>query len=82
MKTSPCRRTVLASGPSAEVARCTCGHLHLSVGPVTLRMDEDTLHAAWHTMGDALRSLTEPLETAEPAPLASAEGPAVGGWKQ
>jgi hypothetical protein len=76
MPVSPCCRTVLARGPSAEVARCSCGHLHLSLGPVTIRLDEDTLHAAWHTVGDALRALRE--ESAG----AHAPEPQPGAWKQ
>ena len=75
MPTTPCCRTLLARGPSAEVTRCTCGHLHLSVGPVTIRMDEDTLHAAWHTVGEALRALSHAAH--EPP-----EPEAARGWKQ
>lgn len=75
MPTPPCCRTILARSPSAEVARCSCGHLHLSLGPVTIRMDEGTLHAAWHTLGDALRALSS-------APEAVPEAVATGGWKQ
>lgn len=75
MPTPPCCRTILARSPSAEVARCSCGHLHLTLGPLTIRMDEGTLHAAWHTLGDALRALS-------PAPEAVPEATATGGWKQ
>ena len=76
MSMSPCCRTVLARGPSAEVARCSCGHVHLSLGPVTIRLDEDTLHAAWHTVGDALRAMAE-----ERSGAAAPEAPS-GAWKQ
>lgn len=76
MTASPCCRTLLARSPCAEVTRCSCGHVHLSLGPVTIRLDEDTLHAAWHTLGDALRALAE----------ARHEAPVVDGqpgeWKQ
>ena len=75
MPPSPCRRTVLARGPSAEVARCTCGHIHLSLGPVTIRLDEDTLHATWHTVGDALRTLSGGVEEVAPEAPSSE-------WKQ
>ncbi|ATB31694.1 hypothetical protein [Melittangium boletus] len=71
-----CCRTILARGPSAEVARCSCGHIHLSIGPVTIRLDEDSLHAAWHTVGDALRALSEGARRA-PAPEVQN-----GEWKQ
>ncbi|QRN95034.1 hypothetical protein JRI60_39015 [Archangium violaceum] len=75
MPTPTCCRTLLAHSPSAEVARCTCGHIHLSLGPMTIRMDEDTLHAVWHTMGDALRALASP-------PAAPPEPAIAGRWKQ
>ena len=76
MSAPPCCRTLLARGPSAEIARCSCGHIHLSLGPVTIRLDAETLHAAWHTMGDALRALADERHgTAEPVPASSE-------WKQ
>ncbi|MBM7118358.1 hypothetical protein [Archangium primigenium] len=76
MSLPTCHRTILARGPSAEVARCSCGHIHLSMGPVTIRLDEDSLHAAWHTVGDALRALSE----GRPQPLAREDQG--GEWKQ
>ena len=76
MSSPTCCRTLLARGPSAEVARCSCGHIHLSLGPMTIRLDEETLHAVWHTMGDALRALAEAAH-AETAPAAASSE-----WKQ
>lgn len=74
-----CCRTVLARGPCAEVTRCSCGHIHLAMGPVTLRVEEDVLRAIGLTVAEALQQLGEregpTAETAEPA-LSS------GGWKQ
>ena len=74
-----CCRTVLARGPCAEVTRCSCGHIHLAMGPVTLRVEEDVLRAIGLTVAEALQQLGEregsPVETAEPV-LTS------GGWKQ
>ncbi len=84
MTTPHCHRTLLARSPGAEVARCTCGHIHVSVGPVTIRMDEDTLHAAWHTLGEALRSLTA-SPSVEPGGVAHAGAGArrvPGEWEQ
>jgi hypothetical protein len=74
-----CCRTLLARGPCAEVTRCSCGHIHLSIGPVTLRVDEDTLHAAWHTMGDALRTLAAGHQASEKV---SEPEPRHPEWKQ
>lgn len=74
-----CGKTVLARGPCAEVTRCSCGHIHLAMGPVTIRVEEDVLRAIGLTVAEALQQLGEregaPVETAEPA-LTS------GGWKQ
>ncbi|MET0406570.1 MAG: hypothetical protein ABW123_29400, partial [Cystobacter sp.] len=77
MSSHPCCRTLLARGPSAEVARCSCGHIHLSLGPMTIRLDEETLHAMWHTVGDALRAISNMTaeERAEAAATSSE-------WKQ
>jgi hypothetical protein len=74
-----CGKTVLARGPCAEVTRCSCGHIHLAMGPVTIRVEEDVLRAIGMTLAEALQQLGEredsPVETAEPALTSS-------GWKQ
>lgn len=36
---APCSRTVLARGPIGSVERCTCGSIHLCVGPLSLRLE-------------------------------------------
>lgn len=80
-----CCRAVLARGPCAEVTRCSCGHIHLAVGPVTLRLEEDVLRALGHTLVEAIHQLELPpaheAEAQEPAPTA-AHGAPTGGWKQ
>jgi len=55
-----CGKTVLARGPCAEVTRCTCGHLHLAMGPVTLRLEEDVLRAIAVTLVEAIQQLGTP----------------------
>lgn len=84
MTPATCQRTILASNPGSEVARCSCGHIHVSLGPVTIRMDEDTLHTAWHTLGDALRVLAG-LPSPSPREVSLPGGPsrrATGEWEQ
>ena len=82
-----CCRAVLARGPCAEVTRCSCGHIHLAVGPVTLRLEEDVLRALGHTLVEAIHQLEMPhapaheAEAQEPAPAAT-HGAPTGGWKQ
>jgi hypothetical protein len=73
-----CGKTVLARSPCAEVTRCSCGHIHLMVGPVTLRLDEEVLRALGLTVTEALQRLEAPRSEseAEERPLPT------GGWKQ
>ncbi|WP_342375648.1 hypothetical protein NVS55_30760 [Myxococcus stipitatus] len=79
-----CGKKVLARGPCAEVTRCTCGHIHLAMGPVTIRVEEEVLRAIGMTLAEAVQHLdgVEPSapEEAEPAP--SLQSPLLGGWKQ
>ncbi len=83
MRGQGCGKTVLARGPCAEVTRCTCGHLHLAMGPVTIRMEEEVLRATCLTLLEALQALdpSEP-DTDEEAGPAAPRALASGGWKQ
>ncbi|WP_147444756.1 hypothetical protein [Corallococcus sp. CA053C] len=54
---------MLAQSPCAEVTRCSCGHIHLAVGPVTLRLEEDVLRALGHTLLEAIQHLEETAPT-------------------
>lgn len=79
-----CGKTVLARGPCAEVTRCTCGHIHLAMGPVTLRVEEEVLRAIGLTLAEALHNLagSEGGGREESEPAAALHAPALGGWKQ
>jgi hypothetical protein len=85
-----CCRAVLARGPCAEVTRCSCGHIHLAVGPVTLRLEEDVLRALGHTLLEAIHQMDtssgaqghERPDTTEPLAPTAAHGAPTGGWKQ
>jgi len=48
-------RSRLAEGPVCMVEECSCGVLHLSIGPVTLRLQSDAVESMWATLGEALR---------------------------
>ena len=74
-----CGKTVLARGPCAEVTRCTCGHIHLALGPVTIRVEEDVLRAIGMTLAEALQQLGEPED---PRDAPSEPALSAGGWKQ
>ncbi len=78
-----CGKTVLARGPCAEVTRCSCGHIHLAMGPVTIRVEEEVLRAIGMTVAEALHQLGTPLESLsseDTAPLTMSA--LAGGWKQ
>lgn len=55
-----CRSTVLASGPCAEVTRCSCGHVHLSLGPLTIRLEDSVLRAVSITLDEAVTRMASP----------------------
>ncbi|MFP2928767.1 hypothetical protein ACLESO_26940 [Pyxidicoccus sp. 3LG] len=78
-----CGKTVLARGPCAEVTRCTCGHLHLAMGPVTIRVEEEVLRAIGLTLLEALQQLgpsaSSPHDEVEPS---SPHPVPTSGWKQ
>lgn len=38
-----CARTNLAVTESCLVQRCSCGHIHLSIGPITLRLPPEAI---------------------------------------
>ncbi|GMU62985.1 MAG: hypothetical protein AMXMBFR34_47480 [Myxococcaceae bacterium] len=54
---------VLAHSPCAQVSRCADGHLHVSVGPVTVRMEPGVFRALALTLTSAAARLdAEPAE--------------------
>ena len=77
-----CGKTVLARGPCAEVTRCTCGHLHLAMGPVTLRLEEEVLRAIGLTLLEAMQQLEPREDSNEESAPAAPHALATGGWKQ
>lgn len=48
---------LLAQSPCAKVTRCEGGHLHLTVGPVTVCMEPEVFEAVLLTLRDAQRRL-------------------------
>lgn len=65
MSKSSCKLTPLAQTQDAAVMHCSCGHIHLHMGQVTLRLDESafmdvamltqTAAAALHTIKESAR---------------------------
>ncbi|NOK21293.1 hypothetical protein HMI50_30170 [Corallococcus carmarthensis] len=64
------------------MTRCSCGHIHLAVGPVTLRLEEDVLRALGHTLVEAIQQLEVPHEAEASEPAPAAHGAPTSGWKQ
>ncbi|QDE70575.1 hypothetical protein BHS07_28985 [Myxococcus xanthus] len=66
------------------MTQCSCGHIHLAMGPVTIRVEEEVLRAIGMTLAEALQQLGTPLESlsnedAGPLAMSALAG---GGWKQ
>ncbi|MEC7523336.1 MAG: hypothetical protein VYE22_25880 [Myxococcota bacterium] len=47
----------LALGPIARVERAPCGHVHLHVGPVTVRLSPSAAASVSETLAEAVRVL-------------------------
>lgn len=48
-------KTILAQGPFCKVEGCACGTMHVSIGPLTVRLQPDVVESVWSTLGAALR---------------------------
>ena len=49
-ETNPCRRELLARSETASVERCACGTVHLTIGPLTLRLPPSALSSLASTL--------------------------------
>ena len=47
-------RARLAEGPICMVEECSCGVMHLTIGPVTLRLQAEAVESMWVTLGEAI----------------------------
>ncbi len=53
--TTGCQLQTLARNKVAHIQRCVdCQCLSLHLGPVTVRLDDESLEALWSALGDAL----------------------------
>jgi len=57
MMTNPCNRRTLAVGEFAMVEQCTCGAVHVTIGPVTLRLSASAIAPIASTLSEAARGL-------------------------
>lgn len=47
-------KTLLAEGPFCRVEGCACGTMHVSIGPLTVRLAHDVVESLWETLRVAL----------------------------
>jgi len=57
-----CFRQLLAHGSLASIERCSCGTLHVVLGPFTLRLNSDQFKSLFVTMLEAQSSLQDEVE--------------------
>lgn len=57
MSHEPCRSVNLAANGAARVDRCSCGCVHLHVGPVMLRLAPEMLPKVAEVLGVAVERL-------------------------
>ncbi len=62
----PCRHRALARGRGIAVSSCSCGHVHLTLGDLTLRVKPAQLEEIAATLGRAVDSLGHEVGAAPP----------------
>lgn len=50
-------RRVLAHGPFCSIEECSCGVLHATFGPFTIRLQPEIAESMWMTLGEAIQRL-------------------------
>jgi hypothetical protein len=51
-----CHRTILAAGEACLIEQCSCGHIHFTVGPITMRLEPAALGSLAETFATASRT--------------------------
>jgi hypothetical protein len=62
-----CYRQLLSHGSLASIERCSCGTLHVVLGPFTLRLSADQFKSLFVTMLEAQSSLQDEAEKSREA---------------
>ena len=57
MTMKPCTRRTVATGEYAMVEQCTCGAVHMTIGPVTLRLAASAIGPIAATLSEAADGL-------------------------
>jgi hypothetical protein len=66
-ESNPCRRELLARSETASVERCACGTVHLTIGPLTLRLPPSAVESLASTLHESARVLRAHEPAHEPA---------------
>lgn len=66
MREERCPRECLADGPLCRIDRCGCGMLHVTLGPLTVRLEPAACRAVHATLAEALDRLDEQARPAMP----------------
>lgn len=47
----------IAEGTYCSVDACECGVLHVTLGPLTVRLQADVVESIWVTLGEAIQRM-------------------------
>ena len=70
-----CLRTILSESSHCTVQACSCGAIHVTCGPVTLRFDIATFLQISQTMDWAAQALPDPPHREVPSPVSTETPP-------
>ena len=82
MSDTTCRQTQLAQGSCSQLSRCSCGHLHLALGPVTVRLEEPALLELFALLRQGVEALGHAPDEASPDAPGTPSAMPHGGWRQ
>ena len=50
-------KTRIAEGAFCTVDACECGVFHVTLGPITVRLQSDVVESIWVTLGEAIQRM-------------------------
>lgn len=83
MSDTACHQTLLAQGSCSQLTRCSCGHVHLALGPVTVRLEESALLELFGLLRQGVQALGYgPCDAQVSQDEPGGSSPPQGGWRQ
>mgnify|MGYP001265314165 CR=1 FL=1 len=58
-ESASCKRGVLARAAGYRIEYCTCGHIHVSVGPITMHMEPSACESFTQVLNEAMETFAE-----------------------